>query len=457
MASGYRRIPSVDRLLSDERLNALASTLSHETIAGLARERLEAARRGVADGVAPPPLDALVEDVCAEAASLLAPAPAPVINATGVVLHTNLGRAPLSDAAAQAVAHAAAAYSNLELDLDDGVRGSRQAHASNVLRRLTGAEAALVVNNNASAVLLALSAIAHGREVIISRGEAVEIGGGFRIPDVLSRSGAVLREVGTTNRTYAADYDGAICDETGALLKVHSSNFVITGFTHETTIAELVEMGARHGVPTLHDLGSGCLLDTTRFGLAREPMVQESVAVGVDLACFSGDKLLGGPQAGIIVGRREAVSQLASHPLARALRIDKLSLAALTATLVHYLKGEAVEAIPVWRMIAAPLDGLESAAHRLREAIGDRGRVERGLSTVGGGSLPGETLPTWLLTIDPGDAGDSGGAQSLAARLRSSDPPVVARIENDRVAIDPRTVLPGQEEPLACALRAALG
>ena len=457
MASGYRRIPSVDRLLSDERLRALASTLSHDTIAGLARERLEDARRGVADGVAPPPLDALVEDVCAEAAGLLAPAPAPVINATGVVLHTNLGRAPLSDAASQAIGLAAAAYSNLELDLDDGTRGSRQAHASNILLRLTGAEAALVVNNNASAVLLALSAIAHGREVIVSRGEAVEIGGGFRIPDVLSRSGAILREVGTTNRTYAADYESAICDDTGALLKVHSSNFVITGFTHETTIAELVEMGARHGVPTLHDLGSGCLLDTTRFGLAREPMVHESVAAGVDLACFSGDKLLGGPQAGVIVGKREAVSRLASHPLARALRIDKLSLAALTATLAHYLKGEAVEAIPVWRMIAAPLDGLEAAAHRLREATGGCGRVERGLSTIGGGSLPGETLPTWLLTIDPGDAGDSGGAQSLAARLRAADPPVVARIENDRVAIDPRTVLPGQEEPLARALRAALG
>ena len=221
-----------------------------------------------------------------------------MINATGVVLHTNLGRAPLSDAAAEAVARAATAYSNLELDLDEGARGSRQAHVSSILCRLTGAEAALVVNNNASAVLLALSAIAHSREVIVSRGEAVEIGGGFRIPDVLSRSGAILREVGTTNRTYATDYEGAIGEDTGALLKVHSSNFVITGFTHDTTIGELVEMGARHGVPALHDLGSGCLLDTARFGMAHEPKVQESVSAGVDLACFSGDKLLGGPQAG---------------------------------------------------------------------------------------------------------------------------------------------------------------
>ena len=261
--------------------------------------------------------------------------------------------------------------------------------------------------------------------------------------------------MGTTNRTYAADYEGAICADTGALLKVHSSNFVITGFTHDTTIGELVEMGARHGVPALHDLGSGCLLDTARFGLAHEPMVQESVSAGVDLACFSGDKLLGGPQAGIIVGKREAVSRLASHPLARAMRIDKLSLAALSATLVHYLKGEAVEAIPVWRMIAAPPDGLEAAAHRLQNAAGGTGRVERGLSTVGGGSLPGETLPTWLLTIDAADA--PGGATALAARLRASDPPVVARIEDDRVVIDPRTVLPGQEEPLARALHAAVG
>ncbi len=450
MSTGYRRIPSVDRLLSDERLRALTAELSHDTVADLARERLEAARRGVADNIAPPPLDSLVDDVCAAAAALLAPAPVPVINATGVVLHTNLGRAPLSDAAAEAVARAAASYSNLELDLDDGVRGSRQAHVSSILGRLTGAEAALVVNNNASAVLLALAAIAHGREVIVSRGEAVEIGGGFRIPDVLSRSGAVLREVGTTNRTYAADYEDAICADTGALLKVHSSNFVITGFTQEAATGELAEMGARHGVPVIHDLGSGCLLETTRFGLAHEPMAQESVSAGVDLACFSGDKLLGGPQAGIIVGKREAVSRLASHPLARAMRIDKLSLAALTATLIHYLKGEAVEAIPVWRMIAAPLDVLEAAAHRLREAAGC-GRVERGLSTVGGGSLPGETLPTWLLAID------AGGAQALAARLRAGAPPVVARIEDGRVVIDPRTLLPGQEEPLARALRVALG
>ena len=454
MSTGYRRIPSVDRLLSDERLRALAAEVSHETVADLARERLEAARRGIAGGVAPPTLDALVEDVCTMAAALLAPAPAPVINATGVVLHTNLGRAPLSEAATEAVARASASYSDLELDLEDGTRGSRQAHVSGILCRLTGAEAALVVNNNASAVLLALSAIAHRREVIVSRGEAVEIGGGFRIPDVLSRSGAVLREVGTTNRTYAADYESAICAETGALLKVHSSNFVITGFTHEATTGELVEMGARHGVPVIHDLGSGCLLDTARFGLAHEPMVQESVSAGVDLACFSGDKLLGGPQAGIIVGTREAVSRLAAHPLARAMRIDKLSLAALTATLVHYLKGEAVEAIPVWKMIAAPLDDLEAAALRLQESAGC-GRVERGLSTVGGGSLPGETLPTWLLAIDAGDA--PGGAQALASRLRVGEPPVVARIEDDRVVIDPRTVLPGQEEPLARALRAAVG
>ncbi|MDE2861651.1 MAG: L-seryl-tRNA(Sec) selenium transferase [Chloroflexota bacterium] len=451
MSTGYRRIPSVDRLLSDARLRALAVEASHDTVAALARERLEDARRGVADGVPPPPLDELVYDVCAQASRLLAASPSAVINATGVVLHTNLGRAPLSDAAAEAVARVATSYSDLELDLYDGTRGSRQAHVSSVLRRLTGAEAALVVNNNASAVLLALSAIAHGREVVVSRGEAVEIGGGFRIPDVLNRSGAVLREVGTTNRTYAADYEDAICAETGALLKVHSSNFVITGFTHEATVDELVEMGARHGVPVIHDLGSGCLLDTARFGLAHEPMVQQSVTASVDLACFSGDKLLGGPQAGIIVGKREAVSLLAAHPLARAMRIDKLSLAALTATLVHYLKGEAVEAIPVWRMMAAPLDGLEAAARRLQEAAGGIGSVERGLSTVGGGSLPGETLPTWLLTVDAGDA------QALAARLRAGEPPVVARIEDDRVVIDPRTVLPGQEEPLARALRAAAG
>ena len=454
MSTGYRGIPSVERLLSDERMRGLIREYSHEAVTYLVRGRLEEVRLGVAGGSAPPSFDDLVEDVRTRAASRWQPWPRPVINATGVILHTNLGRAPLSLEAVEAVRRAATGYTDLEMDLDEGVRGSRQSHAERLLRQLTGAEASLVVNNNASAILLSLSAIASEKEVIVSRGEAVEIGGGFRIPDVLAQSGAILREVGTTNRTYLADYEGAVTPCTGALLKVHSSNFIISGFTHDTGVGELVDMGARHGIPTLHDLGSGCLLETTRFGLAHEPMVQESIAAGVDLACFSGDKLLGGPQAGIIVGKAEAISRLARHPLARAARIDKLSMAALTATLIHYLKGEALEKVPVWRMVSASPESLEAAARRLQQAVGGRGQVESGLSTVGGGSLPGGTLPTRLLALTAD--GLPGGAQGLARRLREAETPVIARIEDGRVVIDPRTVLPGEEDALASSLRTSL-
>ena len=282
----------------------------------------------------------------------------------------------------------------------------------------------------------------------------MEIGGGFRIPDVLRQSGAILTEVGTTNRTYLADYEGAITPDTAALLKVHASNFLITGFTHYTTVGELVEIGARHRVPVLHDLGSGCLVETTQFGLTHEPMAQESIAAGVDLAFFSGDKLLGGPQAGIVVGKREFVSLLARHPLARAVRIDKLSLAALTTTLLHYLKGEAVEKVPVWKMLSTSTGELEARAKRWQKRIGTRGQVIRGFSTIGGGSLPGETLPTWLLTLTAD--GLPGGAQGLASRLREAELPVIARIDEDRVVIDPRTVLPNEEEALLESLKVAL-
>ena len=454
MPTSYRSIPSVERLLSDARIAGLIDEYSREPVVYLARRRLEEVRQEVGQGKEPPSFDDLVEGVVTRAASLWSPWPRPLINATGVVLHTNLGRAPLSREAAESLLHAARGYTNLELDLEEGVRGSRQSHIESIMCQLTGAEASLVVNNNASAILLGLSAVAHQREVIASRGEAVEIGGGFRIPDVLKQSGAILTEVGTTNRTYPADYEGAITPDTAALLKVHSSNFLITGFTHDTTVGELVEMGTRHQVPVLHDLGSGCLVETTQFGLAHEPMVQESVAAGVDLAFFSGDKLLGGPQAGIVVGKREFVSLLARHPLARAVRIDKLSLAALTATLLHYLKGEVVEKVPVWRMISMPIEELEARAKGWQKRIGARGQVIRGLSTVGGGSLPGETLPTWLVALTTD--GLQGGAQGLAARLREVEPPVIARIEEDRVVLDPRTVLPDEEDVLLESLKAVL-
>ena len=292
--------------------------------------------------------------------------------------------------------------------------------------------------------------MAAGKEVIVSRGEAIEIGGGFRIPDVLRQSGADLVEVGTTNRTYARDFEAAITERTGAILSAHASNFKIAGFTAAPELTELVALGRKHGVPVLHDLGSGCLLDTTRFGLAREPMAQDSIAAGVSLAFFSGDKLLGGPQAGIIAGDADLVALVSKHPLARAVRMDKLSMAALTATLVHYVKEEATEKVPVWRMLSEPAASLESRARRWAETLGAGCSVVPGRSAIGGGSLPDETLPTSLVRIDVGEAA------GLAAALRAGDPPVVSRIEDDAVVLDPRTVLPDEEEALLRAGASAI-
>ena len=389
MSSEFRSLPSVDAVLSDRRVRRLVDEYSHGAVLGLVRARLDDARGAIADGGTAPCLDELVSGIATATASLWTAWPSQVINATGVVLHTNLGRAPLSRAAVEAARQAAAGYSDLELDLDTGRRGSRQAHVQRLLCQLTGGEAALVVNNNASALLIGLSAIAPGREVIVSRGEAIEIGGGFRIPDVMRQSGGTLVEVGTTNRTYVCDFEAAITESTGAILSAHASNFKVTGFTHAPTTEELAELGRRRGVPVLHDLGSGCLLDTTRFGLAREPMPQESVAAGVSMSFFSGDKLLGGPQAGIIVGDRGLVGMASRHPLARAMRIDKLSLASLSATLVHYVKGEAVEEIPTWRMIAEPRGRAAEAGRRLGRIPGRGASVADGLSTIGGGQPAG--------------------------------------------------------------------
>lgn len=321
-----------------------------------------------------------------------------------------------------------------------------------MLRQLTGAEAALAVNNNASAVLLGLLALAAGREVIVSRAEAVEIGGGFRVPDVLRQSGATLVDVGTTNRTYLRDYEEATTEDTAAYLKVHASNFRVEGFTAEVGMQELAEMGDRLGVAVLHDVGSGSLLPTEKYGLVHEPMPQESVRAGMGLAFFSGDKLLGGPQAGIVVGRRGLVSRLARHPLARAVRIDKLSLASLTATLVHYLRGEAEREVPVWRMISTTPDELKARATRWRSALSGSFSVDESRSAIGGGSLPGETLPTWALMLDASNI--PGGAEGVMQQLRGNRPPVVARVENEKVLFDPRTIGPDEDEDfLSCLQR----
>ena len=360
-----------------------------------------------------------------------------VLNATGVIIHTNLGRAPLSQSALQAAVDASRGYANLEYDLEAGERGSRHALVTDLLRRLTGAEDALVTNNNAAAVLLILSALAQGRAAIISRGQLVEIGGGFRIPDVMRQSGVALIEVGTTNRTYARDFDSAIGERTALLLRVHASNFLQVGFVHQPGLAELVHVATKHGLPLVDDLGSGSLLDTSRFGLVREPLVQDSVAAGTNLVAFSGDKLLGGPQAGIIVGRADLVGLLRQHALMRAIRPDKLTLAALGATLVHYVRGEAERDVPVWRMLGAPPIALEQRARSLAAAL--HAEAVETQSAVGGGSLPGQTQPSWAVALA------SSSPNALSAALRHASPPVIPRIENDRVLLDLRTILPEQD------------
>lgn len=452
--SEFRRLPSVDRLISAPAVRGAAAGYPHETIVEAARRYLDELRASLAKGTPCPPFEALAKALADRIIAIGTIGPRPVINATGVIIHTNLGRAPLSESAISALAAAADGYNNLEIDLESGRRGSRNVHAELILCQLTGAEAALVVNNNASAVLLALTALARRKEVIVSRGHAVEIGGKFRIPDVMRQSGAKLVEVGTTNRTYITDYEQAITPRTGALLRVHSSNFRIIGFAEEVSIQELAELGRRRGIPVLDDLGSGCLLDTAIFGLGREPRPQESIAAGADLALFSGDKLLGGPQAGIIVGRREIIERLKKHPLTRAVRIDKVRLAALTTTLVHYLKGEAVSKIPVWRMIAMPLDEIERRAEQWAREIGGEAHVESGESAIGGGSLPGATLPTRLVVIPM--RGETK-VQKAAHLLRQQSPPIIARIEKNALVFDPRTVSEKDDSTVKEALRSIVG
>ena len=443
-----RSLPSVASLLAQPAILDLIDAHSRDPVLAAIRAALDAARKGILAGQE---LDlspaALVEQVERRLLASMQPSLVPLINATGVIIHTNLGRAPLSSTA-QAAMTEAAGYSNLEYDLEAGRRGSRWTQAGDLLRELTGAEAALVVNNNASALILILSALAQAREVVISRGQLVEIGGGFRIPAIMRQSGARLVEVGTTNRTRLNDYAAAICAETAMLLRVHASNFKQIGFVEAPALGELVGLARESGILAVDDLGSGSLIDTAAFGLEREPMIQDSIAAGFDLVCFSGDKLLGGPQAGIILGRSDLVARLQSHPLARALRVGKLTYAALQATLLHYRRGEALSAIPVWRMISLPLAEIDARASAWAAATG--GQVINGESTVGGGSLPGAALPTRLLAISC-DAPDR-----LTAKLRASQPPLIARIADGQVLLDPRTVLPEQDDDLLRVLKSAL-
>jgi L-seryl-tRNA(Ser) seleniumtransferase len=442
--NGARRLPSVDRVLAHPLLDEVRSGLSRELVTEAIREELGARRARLISGHDQTPD---LEDVAAAAARrawlYIGKSLVPVINATGVIIHTNLGRAPLSDAAIAAVQQISG-YSNLEYSLERGQRGSRYSHATEILRKVTECEAALVVNNNAAALVLLLASMARGKEVIVSRGQLVEIGGGFRIPEIMAQSGARLVEVGTTNRTYITDYERAIRPETAMLLNVHASNFRIVGFTASPSPEELAELAHRHNVLAADDIGSGALLDTSWYGLTPEPTVQRSLGAGMDVCLFSGDKLLGGPQCGILAGRGEVIEKITRHPLARALRVDKMTIAALEATLLHYLKGEAEREVPVWRMISTPAREIETRAERWRERLVSVGAVcdvVAGESAVGGGSLPGETLPTWLLSLAP-----RVEAGAFAERLRQSATSVIARVEEGRVLLDPRTVLPREEE-----------
>jgi len=456
MENKFRHLPSVDRLISEDHIKQLQETYSRDLVVDLIRQHLEQERISIASGNKPLSISELVESVCTSVHTLTQFSLRPVVNATGVILHTNLGRAPLSQEAIAAMNSASKGYCNLEFDLEAGLRGSRHVHIKEALCQLTGVEAALAVNNNASAVLLALTALAKRKEIIISRGQAVEIGGGFRIPEVMRQSGTKLVEVGTTNCSYAEDYERAISPRTAALLRVHSSNFKMLGFTHSVTLEELVALGNRYQLPVFDDLGSGCLLDTTRFGLDPEPTAQQSATLGASLTFFSGDKLLGGPQAGIIVGKKALIDKLTRHPLARAVRIDKIRLAGLSATLAHYLKGEALTKVPVWRMISASPEEVERRAGLWAQALNGLAQVIDGESMIGGGSLPGGTLPTKLLALG-GQRGkkEKDLAQALARSLRRQDPPVIGRISGNLMLLDPRSVLPEEDAIVLRVLRNA--
>ena len=450
MQDKLRRIPSVSAVLSDVRISELMTDFSTEAITDLIRKKLSQVRSTIDNKSDIPTILEISNQVSDHIERNWVSWPKNVINATGVVIHTNLGRAPLSIESMQAAIDSSKTYSDLELELDSGKRGSRQARISQLLSSLTGAEAGLVVNNNAAALMLGLSALASGKEVIVSRSEAVEIGGGFRIPDVLKQSGATLIEVGTTNRTYVTDYEKELSEETGAILSIHASNFKIIGFTANPSITDLSILGTRSGIPVLHDVGSGSLIDPTKYGLAPEPLPQESIDAGADLCFFSGDKLLGGPQAGIVVGRKTYIEQLSNHPLARAFRIDKMNLAALTVTLIHYLKEEAQTKIPIWQMISVELENLRTRADRLATMIPSTDlysvKVIATKSTIGGGSLPGETMDSYGIQVKV------SSPEKFARKIRTGITSVIPRIEKDAVIFDLRTILQIEDDALIASI-----
>ncbi|MBI4731532.1 MAG: L-seryl-tRNA(Sec) selenium transferase [Chloroflexi bacterium] len=449
--TSLRNLPSVEQLLQTRSAAELVARYGRPLTLSAIRSALDRVRKHVSKGgdTTLPDRDGLLAIADETLQEWTHPTLLPVINASGVILHTNLGRAPLSAAALTAMETVAHCYSTLEFDLATGKRGSRLVHAEGLLQRLTGAEAALVVNNNAAAVLLVLSALANRKRVVIARSQLVEIGGGFRIPDVMKQSGAKLVEVGTTNKVRISDYEDALAEPAGLVMRAHRSNFQIIGFTEEPELKELAGTAHRFQVPCVDDLGSGTLLDTAKFGMSHEPTIQESLAAGADVVCFSGDKLLGGPQAGIIIGKADLLARVRKHPLARAVRLDKLCLAALTATLLHYLKDEAEREIPIWRMIATTPEQVKARAEAWALELG-QGNILESESTVGGGSLPGETLPTFVLALTV------KSVEKFLESLRQGQPPVIARTEGERILLDPRTVLPEQDGALLVNLMNAM-
>ncbi len=461
-----RALPAVDEILRHPQMQSHLKKFSREFVVGSIRRIMDQKRQAIlksadpqeASSIAVAP-EGLIADVEEEIALAARPSLRRVINATGVVLHTNLGRAPLAAEVLGHISEIAGGYSNLEFDLTSGERGSRYEHVVDILRQMTGAESALVVNNNAGAVFLALNSLAEGKEVIVSRGQLVEIGGSFRIPDVMKKSGAHLVEVGTTNRTHLEDYERAINEKTALLLKVHTSNFRILGFTAEISLKDLVSLGRAKGLPVMEDLGSGCLVDLFPYGVAREPTVQEALEAGADLITFSGDKLLGGPQAGIILGRKKYLDLIQKNPINRALRIDKLTLAGLERTLrIYENQAQAIDRIPVLRMLTCPLDELERRVRRLRRrwtaklASSCQVKVKEEISQVGGGALPLQGVPTRVIALRPLTI----TASTMEERLRKSDPPVIVRVQEGEILLDLRTVDQREEKDLFAKICQAL-
>jgi L-seryl-tRNA(Ser) seleniumtransferase len=462
MENPFRNLPSVNQLLESPQLKKLVGTLNHNVVVDGVRTFLDDLRDQITtttDEVVVPTATDLADRISTWLTNEERPYLCPVINATGTILHTGLGRAPLAKPAIQAMRDIANGYASVEVDLRTGERGQRSKSVERLLRELTGAEAAMVVNNNAAATMVTLAALASQKEVVVSRGELIEIGGSYRLPEVMQCSGAILKEVGTTNKTRFSDYETAVNSATGALLKVHPSNFEIVGFTESVSVKQLVPLAHKNQIPLIDDIGSGAMIDFSKFGLLNEPIARDSIQAGADVVLFSGDKLLGGPQAGIIVGRKRYVSQILNHPLSRALRVDKLTLSALVETLKLYRNGETAEReIPVLRMLAMPIANLKLRAEKICQLIGSLPgigscEVVQDHSMLGGGSLPTQTIPTYCVAVKVSD----GSVDRLADRLRSAIPPVLGRIAKDQFLLDMRTIAPDEDMQLVGAFESLGG